>query len=168
MRTHFPPEGELIVKRWETQSLKGKTFVFWGEGELGDEIMFAQLAHLFKQHLGVSKLIVVVQSKNVALLSSHPDIDLVVDGAQWKQTLPECDYWEFLHGLLARFNQPFEQLPKQSPSTCLPANRKKPQQPNISHKISTDLASVFHGKAQKTPKAMTFTLFKKLKSLKYC
>ncbi|MDK4708020.1 hypothetical protein QDY68_04030 [Kingella negevensis] len=96
MRTHFPPEGELIAKRWEMQSLKGKTFVFWGEGELGDEIMFAQLAHLFKQHLGVSKLIVVAQSKNVALLSSHPDIDLVVDGAQWKQTLPECDYWEFL------------------------------------------------------------------------
>ena len=67
-RSPFPPEGDdILAKRWQRQSPKGKTFVIWSELGLSDEIMFAQLAHLFKRQLGVAKLIVLAHADAAAL-----------------------------------------------------------------------------------------------------
>ena len=94
---------------------KGKTFVIWSELGLSDEIMFAQLAHLFKRQLGVAKLIVLAHADAAALLQTHPDIDEAFDVATWHEHLTEFDFWEFPYVLLTRFDRPFETLPKRHP-----------------------------------------------------
>lgn len=115
-RSPFPPEGDdILAKRWQRQSPKGKTFVIWSELGLSDEIMFAQLAHLFKRQLGVAKLIVLAHADAAALLQTHPDIDEVFDVATWREHLTEFDFWEFPYALLTRFDRPFETLPKRHP-----------------------------------------------------
>ena len=115
-RSPFPPEGDdILAKRWQRQSPKGKTFVIWSELGLSDEIMFAQLAHLFKRQLGVAKLIVLAHADAAALLQTHPDIDEAFDVATWREHLTEFDFWEFPYALLTRFDRPFETLPKRHP-----------------------------------------------------
>ena len=115
-RSPHPPEGDdILAKRWQRQSPKGKTFVIWSELSSSDEIMFAQLAYLFKRQLGVAKLIVLAHADAVALLQSHPDIDEALDVTTWRDSLTEFDYWEFPYALLARFDRPFETLPKRHP-----------------------------------------------------
>lgn len=116
IRSKTPPKTAYFKKRWQGEPLAGKTFVIWSEFGLGDEIMFAQLAHFFKRHLKVEKLIVVVQSPIFELMKSHPDIDVVVDANDANENLGNFDYWDWPHSLLSHIEQPqFSVLPKQYP-----------------------------------------------------
>lgn len=114
-RTDYPPQPAIVHKRWQGQSLKGKTFVIWTEFGLGDEIMFIQLAYYFKQVLNVEKLIVITQTPIVSLLKTHPDIDQVIDRKNIEKELGEFDYWVFPHDIMAFADRPFEQIPKRHP-----------------------------------------------------
>ncbi|OOS00564.1 hypothetical protein B0187_01265 [Haemophilus paracuniculus] len=114
-RTDYFPNEELEKKRWQGENLAGKTFVIWTEFGLGDEIMFIQLAHYFKQTLKVKKLIVITQTPIVSLLKTHPDIDQVIDRKNIKEELGDFDYWVFPHDIMAFADRPFEEIPKRHP-----------------------------------------------------
>ncbi|OOF43421.1 hypothetical protein BKK50_04940 [Rodentibacter rarus] len=116
-RTPTPPPEHFYEKRWKGEHLAGKTIVVWTEFGLGDEIMFAQLAYYFKKQ-GAKSVKWIAQSPIVSLLSSHPDIDQVIDSAKLgKQAkiLGEFDYWVYPHEILAYVSTPFQYLPKRSP-----------------------------------------------------
>lgn len=113
-RTRLVPTEQQLLRRWQGQSIAGKSFVIWTEFGLGDEIMFSQLAYYLKLQ-GVKKVIMIAQSPIVTLLQSHPDIDLVVDYHQVEEMLPEFDYWSYPHDILAFVDLPFPQLPKRHP-----------------------------------------------------
>lgn len=118
-----PPDDKWTSKRWHGEDLTGKTLVVWSEFGLGDEIMFAQLAYMFKHHFYVKEIIWVVQPPIFKLLKSHPDIDCVLDARDANDQLPKFDYWDFPHALLAHIDQPFQQLPQRHP--YLFANQEK-------------------------------------------
>ncbi|OOF63421.1 hypothetical protein [Rodentibacter pneumotropicus] len=116
-RTPTPPLEQFYNKRWKGEHLAGKTIVVWTEFGLGDEIMFAQLAYYFKNQ-GANTVKWIVQSPIVSLLSTHPDIDQVIDSSKLgKQVeiLGEFDYWVYPHEILAYVNTPFQHLPKRLP-----------------------------------------------------
>lgn len=110
-----PPAESVVKKRWQGEDLKGKTFVVWSEFGLGDELMFAELAHFFKRKLGVGRLVWVVQPPLVDLLRTHSDIDEVVSAATAAQTLTDFDYWDFPYSLLSRVDVPFTDIPRPVP-----------------------------------------------------
>ncbi|OOF46469.1 hypothetical protein BKK51_02285 [Rodentibacter trehalosifermentans] len=119
-RTPTPPQEVLYEKRWKGENLSGKTIVVWTEFGLGDEIMFARLAYYFKHQGAMVKWI--VQSPIVSLVSSHPDIDCVIDSATLKdqsveqsKLIGEFDYWVYPHEILAYLSTPFPHLPKRLP-----------------------------------------------------
>jgi len=69
-RSPFPPKDEwLKAKRWKGESLTNKHLVIWSEFGLGDEIMFAQLAHMLKLQ-GTKKITLVAQKPIVSLLQT--------------------------------------------------------------------------------------------------
>lgn len=109
------PHDEFDAQYWQGENLAGKTFVVWSEFGLGDEIMFAQLAHYLKQVAKVGKLIWVAQPPIVSLLQTHPDIDEVVSAKVAADVLTQFDYWAFPHDLLVYFKQPFTEMPKRLP-----------------------------------------------------
>lgn len=113
-RTPTPPDESLYSKRWRGENLAGKSIVVWTEFGLGDEIMFAQLAHYLKRQ-GASKTVWIAQTPIVALLKTHPDIDQVIDAKQIAQELGEFDYWVYPHEILVYVNTPFDNLPKRQP-----------------------------------------------------
>lgn len=111
-------------KRWQkNQSLVNKRFVVWSEFGLGDELMFAELAYVFKHILKVGELIWVVQPALVSLLKTCPYIDKVVSAAHAHEEITDLDYWEFPYALLAHTNSPFEQIPRMIPYVS--ANEEK-------------------------------------------
>lgn len=116
-RSHaYPPPNKIWhEKRWKGESLNNKVFTVWSEFGLGDEIMFASLAHMLKEKFQIKQLIWVVQPPLVQLMQSHPDIDYVISAAHTERILDNSDYWDFPHTLLAHINEPFSQLPKRSP-----------------------------------------------------
>ncbi|MDO5355926.1 MAG: hypothetical protein Q4E77_00315 [Conchiformibius sp.] len=130
-RSHVcpPPPPEWHDKRWQGQSLRGKTLAVWSEFGLGDEIMFARLAKMLKQDYGVGKLIWLVQPPIFRLMQSHPDIDVVLNAADCG--LPEADYWVFPHAVLAYVDKPFSEQPVSMPylfadgAAVLPASGKR-------------------------------------------
>lgn len=113
-RTPTPPDESLYSKRWKGESLSGKAIVVWTEFGLGDEIMFAQLAHYLKRQ-GASQVIWIAQMPIVALLKTHPDIDQVIEAKRIREQLGEFDYWVYPHEILVYVNTPFDYLPKRQP-----------------------------------------------------
>lgn len=118
-----PPPDDLDGKYWQGEDLHDKTFVVWSEFGLGDEIMFAQLAHYLKHVAKVGKLIWVAQPPIVSLLQTHPDIDEVVSAKVAAYELKLFDYWTFPHDLLVHFRQPFAQMPKRLPYVSAQADK---------------------------------------------
>ncbi|OOF37255.1 hypothetical protein [Rodentibacter heidelbergensis] len=119
-RTPTPPSEKFYEKRWKGEDLAGKTIVVWTEFGLGDEIMFAQLAYYFKTQRATVKWI--VQNPIVSLISSHPDIDWLIDSTKLKdqsidqsKLIGEFDYWVYPHEILAYVSTPFLHLPKRLP-----------------------------------------------------
>ena len=114
-RTPFPPKDEwLKAKRWKGEPLANKHLVIWSEFGLGDEIMFAQLAHMLKLQ-GTKKITLVAQKPIVSLLQTHPDIDEVIIRENANAELTHCDYWVYPHAILAHVKMPFQLQPKRIP-----------------------------------------------------
>lgn len=92
-----PPSGSLRDKRWQGEDLTGKTLAVWSEFGLGDELMFASLAHFFKRKTGLKRLIWVVQPPLVPLLATCADIDRVADAsrAQTELSVEQIDFLGF-------------------------------------------------------------------------
>ncbi|WP_143538892.1 glycosyltransferase family 9 protein [Rodentibacter ratti] len=129
-RTPTPPSEKFYEKRWKGEDLAGKTIVVWTEFGLGDEIMFAQLAYYFKTQGATVKWI--VQSPIVSLISTHPDIDWVIDSTKLKdqsidqsKLIGEFDYWVYPHEILAYVSTPFPRLPKRLPYLFADPNMQK-------------------------------------------
>ncbi|OOF84257.1 hypothetical protein BKG93_08150 [Rodentibacter ratti] len=120
-RTPTPPSEQFYEKRWKGEQLAGKTIVVWTEFGLGDEIMFAQLAYYFKNQ-GANIVKWIVQSPIVSLVSTHPDIDWMIDSTKLKdqsvdqsKLIGEFDYWIYPHEILSYVSTPFPHLPKRLP-----------------------------------------------------
>lgn len=114
-RTPFPPKDEwLKAKRWKGESLANKHLVIWSEFGLGDEIMFAQLAHMLKLQ-GTKKITLVAQKPIVSLLQTHPDIDEIIIRENANAELTHFDYWVYPHAILAHVTMPFQLQPKRIP-----------------------------------------------------
>lgn len=125
-RCALPPKGEwFFAKRWLGESLEGKHLVIWSEFGLGDEIMFAQLAHYLKT-LGTQKITLVAQKPILTLLETHPDIDEVICREEANDVLGEFDYWVYPHAILAYVTEAFQIQPKRHP--YLFANKEKQTQ----------------------------------------
>ncbi|BFU64695.1 methyltransferase type 11 [Rodentibacter abscessus] len=119
-RTKVPPKEEWLPKRWKGESLTGKTLVVWSEFGLGDEIMFAQLAHYLKIQGAIT--IWMVQTPILSLVKTHPDIDQVI-GIDELEKLGEFDYWVYPHEILAYIDTPFQDLPKRLPYLSVPSQK---------------------------------------------
>ena len=114
-RSPFPPKDEwLKAKRWKGESLANKHLVIWSEFGLGDEIMFAQLAHMLKLQ-GTKKITLVAQKPIISLLQTHPDIDEVIIRENANAELTHFDYWVYPHAILAHVAMPFQLQPKRIP-----------------------------------------------------
>ena len=81
---------------------------------LGDEIMFAQLAHMLKLQ-GTKKITLVAQKPIISLLQTHPDIDEVIIRENANAELTHFDYWVYPHAILAHVAMPFQLQPKRIP-----------------------------------------------------
>lgn len=119
-----PPPPQWHHRRWQGECLKHKTFVVWSEFGLGDEIMFASLAKLFKSRFQVKQLIWVVQPAIYSLMQSHPDIDVVLNAENAAEHLT-MDYWDFPHALLAHVDEAFTELPKRFPYLSADAHKQR-------------------------------------------
>ena len=112
-RSKKPPKEEWQEKRWFGEAVNGKHIVIWSEFGLGDEIMFAQLAHYFKTQGAQVSLI--AQSPIVTLLQTHPDLDQVIALDEIDEKLTDFDYWVYPHSILAHIDLPFKDIPKRLP-----------------------------------------------------
>ncbi|MDU8923661.1 hypothetical protein RYD26_01785 [Pasteurellaceae bacterium LIM206] len=141
-----PPREEIMHKRWTGQLIEDKTFVVWSEFGLGDELMFAQLAFVFKRHLKVGKLIFITQEPLVAVLKTHPDIDEVIALSQ-ANTLEDFDYWEWPHALLSHINKPndFADLPKRHPYLFADAQKIAKSAPHFTSDKALKIGLVWRG-----------------------
>ncbi|OOF58036.1 hypothetical protein [Rodentibacter myodis] len=119
-RTKVPPKEEWLPKRWKGESLADKTMVVWSEFGLGDEIMFAQLAHYLKTQGATT--VWMVQNPILSLAKSHPDIDRVISIDE-VENLGEFDYWAYPHEILAYVEIPFRDLPKRLPYLFAPTEK---------------------------------------------
>lgn len=113
-RDRFVFKHQPSEKEWLAQSLEGKHIVILREYGLGDMLMFAQFAHLFKL-AGAAKVSIICQPEIVAILQSSPDIDAVYSLNDHSVNQLAYDYWLYPHNILRSIMTSFVQLPMRSP-----------------------------------------------------
>jgi hypothetical protein len=111
-RTPFPPPTNY--PRWRGESLNGRSIVIWTEFGLGDEIMFARFANVFKEQMGASSVSLVCQAPLVPLLQTIRGADRVV-AREVAHELPHHDFWVFGHSIPAYYSLDTHGVPTDVP-----------------------------------------------------
>jgi tetratricopeptide (TPR) repeat protein len=105
--------NNFVMPQWQGQSLKGKSILVMTEQGFGDQIQFCRYAAVLKR-FGASKVIWVVQSPLLELLSSNPFIDEVASIANM-DCLKSTDYYIFSLDLPLYCRTTLEVIPDQLP-----------------------------------------------------
>jgi SAM-dependent methyltransferase len=116
-RTPFPPPTNY--PRWRGESLNGRSIVIWTEFGLGDEIMFARFANVFKEQMGASSVSLVCQAPLVPLLQTIRGADSVV-AREVAHELPHHDFWVFGHSIPAYYSLDTHGVPAVIPYVANP------------------------------------------------